>query len=110
MGRLHYSGEFVGKADFVKAFDWFSKAAKQEHAAANWAIGYMYEYGSGRDKKAKEEFTWYLKSAEFGYKNAQVSVAGMYISGIGVDKDAEKSFDWYLQAALSRRFMGSSTC
>ena len=33
--------------DFGEAFNWFLKAAEQGHAAAQYNVGYLYQFGEG---------------------------------------------------------------
>ena len=46
LGRLYANGRGV-RRDFKVAYDWFERAAKQEHIEARYAIARMYERGDG---------------------------------------------------------------
>ncbi len=50
--------------DYETAFSKFRKAAEQEYASAQYALGHMYRYGEGVPKDAKQVVYWYTKSAE----------------------------------------------
>ena len=55
---MYYKGQGV-RQDYQKAFEWYTKAANQGHAKAQFNLGVMYEEGQGvrQDyRKAKERF------------------------------------------------------
>lgn len=51
--------------NYKKAFEWYAKAAEQEHPGAQNNIGTMYEYGYGVEKNIQEAIKWY----SVAYKN-----------------------------------------
>ena len=67
---------------------WYRKAAEQGFDAAQFNLGFMYEYGQG---VAAEDYaqavTWYRKAAEQGYAKAQYSLGVMYRTSMGVARD-----------------------
>ena len=52
--------------DYAKAFYWFSKAAKQDHALAQKNLGDLYRKGQGVKKDRTAALKLYRASAEKG--------------------------------------------
>ena len=53
--------------DVVEAVKWYRKAAKQEHADAQYNLGKRYEKGDGVDQDVVEAVKWYRKAAKQGH-------------------------------------------
>jgi len=51
------------KANYYKAFKWYSKAAEQNNPVAWYNIGYFYERGYAVQKNYDEAMKWYSKTA-----------------------------------------------
>lgn len=94
VAEIYYQGEGV-KRNYQEAFNWYEKAAKQNHAEAQHQMGYFYKHGLDVvEKDDKRAFEWYLEAAEGGHIPAQTQVAIMYSLGIGVKKNKELSRLW----------------
>ena len=68
MGDLYFNGD--GKEvpqDFKQAVYWYTKAAEQGFANAQYRLGYMYDYGDEIPQDYKQAFFWYTKAAEQGH-------------------------------------------
>ncbi|MDY6980166.1 MAG: tetratricopeptide repeat protein [Pseudomonadota bacterium] len=52
--------------DMGKAFEWYRKAAAQQHGAAQYKLGVMYENGMGVEEDLKQAMEWYKQAAENG--------------------------------------------
>jgi len=52
--------------DMGKAFEWYRKAAEQQHGAAQYKLGVMYENGMGVEEDLKQAMEWYKQAAENG--------------------------------------------
>lgn len=65
VANAYEEGRGVGK-DMKQAFDWYAKAADQNHYGAQYKLGMLYENGEGVEKDIKKAFEWYKKSAENG--------------------------------------------
>ena len=85
--------------DYKLAFKWFTKAAEQGYASAQFNLGSMYNQGDGVPQDDKMAFKWYAKAAEQGYVNAQLNLGDMYRDGVGVPNDDKMAFKWYTKAA-----------
>ena len=66
IGHFYEIGEGGMPQDSAQAFTWFSKAAGQGHAYAQYRLGKMYETGSGVTKNITEARKWYEKAAAGG--------------------------------------------
>lgn len=69
LGGIYFLGEGT-KKDYVKAKEWYEKAAEQDYAKAQTNLGMMYSDGLGVRKdyvKAKE---WFSKACENGEQNS----------------------------------------
>ena len=87
--------EAEDKGDFKTALQYYEKAAKQEYADAQTALGIMYYGGDGVTQdyiKAKE---WFEKAANQGDVYAQNWLGDIY----GIKQDYTKAIYWYEKAA-----------
>ncbi|KAG2382365.1 hypothetical protein C9374_005567 [Naegleria lovaniensis] len=68
--------------DFVKAMQWFLKAADHHHALAESNLGGMYYNGFGVEKDDEKALAWYQRAASRGYPSAQYYVGTMILKKI----------------------------
>jgi TPR repeat protein len=94
LGIIYYKN-----GDFKEAFEWFSSAALNNHAASQLNVGCMYENGEGVKTDKEEAVRWYRKAAEQGYVHGQYFLATVYYEGIYTEQDYEKVFEWFSKAA-----------
>ena len=93
-------GKCLGdKKEYTQAFEWWSKAAAQGFAKAEYNVGVCYENGMGVEKNTVKAFEWYSKAATQGFANAEYSVGAFYYLGIGVERNITKAFEWWSKAA-----------
>lgn len=85
--------------DYEKAFSWYSKAANQGYASAQFRLGRCYFHGTGVPKDQTKAFYWYSKAAEQGSAEAQTDLGDCYYYGEGTSKDLIKAAYWYSKAA-----------
>ncbi|MBQ7403256.1 MAG: sel1 repeat family protein [Lentisphaeria bacterium] len=114
LGDFYFHGENVGKS-YIKAMEWYEKAADQGNAEAMCNLGVCYQYGFGakiNDENLELAVKWYKKAAEKGYARAQYHLAN-YLENRKIDdkikdqkeRDAiaakyrEEAFPWYKKAA-----------
>ena len=57
--------------DYLKAFEWFKKAAEQGLARAQANLGNFYKNGQSFEQDYQKAVEWYTKAAEQGNANAQ---------------------------------------
>ena len=67
---MYAEGQGV-EVDYVKANEWFQKAAEQGNADAQCNLGVMYAEGQGVEVDNAKANEWYQKSAEQGNAVAQ---------------------------------------
>lgn len=99
LGEAYYDGKGVTE-NLTEAVKWFTKAAEQENAKAEYNLGNCYYYGYGvQYKDYGEAVKWYTKAAEQGYADAQNQLGYCYEFGEGVDTNHKKAVEWYTKAA-----------
>ncbi|MED5579516.1 MAG: tetratricopeptide repeat protein, partial [Nitrospinota bacterium] len=87
--------------DYKEAVKWYTKAANQGYASAQYNLGWMYAKGYGVLKDYKEAVKWYTKAANQGVAKVQSNLGWMYERGIGVIKDKVQAHMWYNLASIS---------
>jgi hypothetical protein len=95
LARLYDVGGEGLKQDLVAAAKWFRKAAAQEHAGAQAAIGACYAAGEGVEQNHALAATWFSKAADQGDVKAQG-----YQAGKGVEQDDALAVAWWKKGAL----------
>ena len=99
LGEAYYDGKGVTE-NLTEAVKWFTKAAEQENAKAEYNLGNCYYYGYGvQYKDYGEAVKWYTKAAEQGQPMAQCNLGVCYKYGNGVEKNLEETVKWYTKAA-----------
>ncbi|KAK3842082.1 MAG: hypothetical protein J3R72DRAFT_523840 [Linnemannia gamsii] len=88
-----YGLEGVSRNDKL-AMEWYSKAAEQGHAEAQFRMGGYYSEGFAVPKDYAKAMEWFLKSARQGNCDAQFSVGYMHAGGDGVPEDKNKALEW----------------
>ena len=91
--------EYYEQGNHAKAFEWYTKAAHQGDAVAQFNMGVMYEFGKGVHQDDQKAVEWYTKAAQQGYAVAQFNLGVMYDNGYGVHQDDQKAVEWYTKAA-----------
>lgn len=85
--------------DEIEAVKWFRRAADQNHASAQLALGHRYYTGEGVVQDYAEAVKWYRKAAEQGKALAQDNVGNCYYKGEGVLQDFVEAVKWWHKAA-----------
>lgn len=99
LGEAYYDGKGVTE-NLTEAVKWFTKAAEQENAKAQYNLGICYYYGNGVQYRDRgEAVKWYTKAAEQGLPMAQCNLGVCYKYGNGVEKNFEEAVKWYTKAA-----------
>ena len=80
---------------------WYTFAAEQGHAGAQFNLGVMYDNGKGVVQDDKTAVKWYTLAAEQEHARAQFNLGVMYEGGEGVPKDDIYAHMWYNIAAVS---------
>ena len=73
---------------------WYTLAAEQGTATAQFNLGLMYYKGQGVSQDYKTAVKWYTLAAEQGFATAQYNLGFMYRKGQGVIKDNVYAHMW----------------
>ncbi|WP_432744554.1 hypothetical protein ABXJ76_04575 [Methylobacter sp. G7] len=82
----------------ASAFNWFSKAAEQGCAEAQYWLARCYVSGLGCEQSDKRAFDWFKKAAEQGFAEAYYYLACCYRDGKGVEQNQHLAFEWITKA------------
>ena len=100
LGARYAAGDGVAQ-DWAESLAWYTRAAEQGHANAQWNTAVMHAHGQGcAQVDAEQAFLWCQKAADQGYAAAQATLGLMYSSGQGAEKDLHKALELLEQAAL----------
>ena len=81
--------------DGRRAVYWFTKAAAQEHAIAQFNLGMSFRYGHGVPRDDNRARYWYMKAASNGNADAQNNLGVIYRNGDGVPTDELQAYLWF---------------
>ncbi|KAF9348715.1 hypothetical protein BGX26_012883 [Mortierella sp. AD094] len=97
-GLAHYDGKDIPQ-DFLKAKEYFLKAARQGYSVAQNKLAYMYYHGQDAPQDYSKAFEWYLLAAYEGCPISQCDLGDMYYDGKGVHQSYSRATAWYLKAS-----------
>ena len=97
---MYSYGEAVAQ-DYKEAVKWYTKAAEQGYANAQYNLGHRYYRGEGVAQDYKEAVRWWRKAAEQGKAKAQAVLGAMYDNGKGVAQDYKSAHMWLNIAAAN---------
>jgi TPR repeat protein len=98
-GLQYYFGRGVPQ-DSKQAAVFFEQAATREnHPAAQFNLGVLYEQGEGLRKDIQAAVYWYQKAAHQNYAKAQYNLGYLLLEGFGVPKDPVVALHWLEKAA-----------
>lgn len=100
MGGRYARGDGVAQ-DFAKSLEWYTMAAQQGDATAQWNVAVLLAHGQGGiDLDPKKAALWCQKAVDQGFAPAQATLGRMYAAGEGVEKDVGKALALFQLAAL----------
>lgn len=99
LGCLYMEGSGGLQSNLITAVKLFEKAAKQNYAGSQFAIGQCYLQGTGVAVDKRKAIKWFEKAAKQEHPDALLKLGYLYESGDGVSKSAQKAFDMYARAA-----------
>ena len=73
-----YSKSIGVKQDYIKAVEWYQKAAVQGNADAQYNLGTMYYTGRGVTRDYKQAKKWWRLAADQGNENAQKTLVKLF--------------------------------
>lgn len=98
LGERYWSGKGVEK-DYNKAFELFSKAAKQGNKVAYWDLARCYDHGWGAPFNPQKAVELYKEAYQRGVNEACYSLGRIYEKQeYGLCNNTE-SFNWFLKGA-----------
>jgi TPR repeat protein len=100
LGACYATGDGVPQ-DSAQALAWYTLAAQQGHANAQWNAAVLHAHaqgGTGQDEQ--QAFAWCQQAAAQGFAPAQATLGLMYSTGQGAAKDLGKALVLLEQAAL----------
>ena len=98
LGLLYANGQGVTQ-DYVRAREWYEKAAEKGFPRAMFNLGLLYANGEGVTQDYAKAREWYEKAADKGNAIAMVNLGLIYAHGQGVTQDYTKAREWYEKAA-----------
>ena len=81
--------------DLVSALRYFTMAAEQRLADAQFEVGQMYAQGLGTQQLFDQALYWYELAARQGHAKAQFNIGFLYAYGQGVNQSYTKAYEWY---------------
>lgn len=108
LGLLFYLSKQKNKQKI--GLKWLEKAAKQEHAGAQYLLGECYQFGWGVKPNLQRAMELYTFSGEQGYSPAMCDLGEVYLKGTLCEEDYEfycTAAEWGsndAESALKRRF------
>ncbi|KAF9390692.1 hypothetical protein BGX21_011423, partial [Mortierella sp. AD011] len=97
-GLAYFEGRDV-EQDYVRALDFFLKAANQGHAYAQYRLRNMHKSLQDIKDDCVTLVDHYRMTAEQGDADSQSNLGFMYGFGIGVAQDYSMAVEWYQRAA-----------
>ena len=95
LGMAYSLGNTLEQDD-AKAFEHFTRAAREGYAPAQYRLGVAYANGDGTGKDPARAVEWYEKSAGQGHTAAQRSLALIYLNGLeDVAPNKPLALAWY---------------
>jgi hypothetical protein len=70
-GLGFYLAAGTGTQDYVRALEWYQKAADQNHRLAQFNLGQMFAHGQGMPKSDSMALMWIRRAADGGDAGAQ---------------------------------------
>lgn len=107
LGEIIIKNSREREEQYLRAVQWFRKAADQGNVHAQCSLGRLYEMGKGVKQDYEQAAYWYrtaeetaLELAKQGEKDAQYTLGTMYeFERLGIKKNYKKAIKWYTRAA-----------
>ena len=89
---------YQAEKKYKLAYEWYEKAAKQNHALATNNLGYLHDLGLGVPQDRKKGYDLYLRSANLGWAEAMFNIGQMLGSGQLGKVNIEEGCIWSIRA------------
>lgn len=93
--------------NFVKALQWYERAAAAGSPEAYYRVGVAYEIGLGNTGNSDKSFQSFEKAAELNFPEGFYKLAALYITGVGVQKNESWGVQ-LLNRAVNLNHMGAA--
>jgi len=94
--------EALAKGDYRGAIEAWEPLAEDGDPRAQYALGFLYQFGQGVPRNFTKAVQYYQKAADQGDPDAQYALGMLVEQGLGVEKkDQHKALDLYRRAADS---------
>jgi TPR repeat protein len=98
LAMMNLRRELPGASD-TKAWHWLQRAAAQNFALAENALGEMIEQGRNGPLDKTAACDWFERAAEHGNGDGALAAATCFYLGRGRPQDMAQAHRWYLEAA-----------
>lgn len=98
LGYMYEKGVGV-EQNYIKAIEWYEKAAAQGYAIAQNNLGLMYLSGLGTEQNYAKAIELFERAAAQDLPIAQNNLAHMYFNGLGTEQDYAKAMELFERAA-----------
>ncbi len=98
-GKCRLASLYHAKSDLTQAAEWFTRAAEQGSAEAQFMLGFLHRRGEGVSKDDITAAKFFRKAAEQGYVEAEEVYAQCLEAGIGMTANPKMAIEWYRRAA-----------
>ena len=102
-GPLQDAAAAEKKGDYATALRLVRPLAEQGNAAAQSALGFMYEYAQGVPQDLAAAAQWHRRAAEQGNALSQTRLGFLYVIGVGMRRDYAEAAKWLRLAAQQGR-------
>ena len=92
--------------NYALAAYWYTQAARQGMANAQYNLGHFYLQGIGVPQDTSKTILWWEQAAHQNYPQAQHNIGTIYFEGIGVKKNIPLAKLWFARCAK----LGSEPC
>ena len=99
VGKIFDYGNGGVKQNQETAVRWYTRAADQGYAGAQFNLGSCFELGEGVNQDKQQAAYWYRQAANQGDTDAQYTLGLCYATGEGVPKSASTAINWFIKAA-----------
>jgi TPR repeat protein len=98
---LAYSGGYGVEKDYIKAFNWFQRAALKQYSPAQFNLAQLYLRGWGVTKDLNKSADMFKHASDNGDMRATFALGWMVMHGLGVTQDLNHGLDLIRKAAIS---------
>jgi uncharacterized protein len=93
LGGMYKNGKGVPQ-DFVKAREWYERAAAANSPSAMNNLGILFDEGKGVAQDFVKAREWYEKAAQMGSSYAASNLALLFQNGKGMEADQKQAYVW----------------